>query len=242
MQIAKILEILNSISPFELQESWDNCGLILGECNAEFKQIYLSLEVTYGILEQMECNSLLITHHPLIFSPLKQLNFAQYPAKLLRLAIQKNIQLIAMHTNFDKTHFGEYVTREILGIQAYTKQDFLIRFVWQDSIESLCARVKECFHLDFLKFTESNHKSVQNVALITGSGGSFIRNLSGIDCLITGDVKYHEAMEAQALGINVIDCGHYELERYFGEILSPILTNYGYKAIMLTSQNPFNFV
>ena len=76
MQIAKILEILNSISPFELQESWDNCGLILGECNAEFKQIYLSLEVTYGILEQMECNSLLITHHPLIFSLFKHLNYA----------------------------------------------------------------------------------------------------------------------------------------------------------------------
>lgn len=242
MQVAKILEILNSISPFELQEVWDNCGLILGDSNAEFQRIYLSLEVTLPLLEKMESNALLITHHPLIFSPLKQLNFAQYPAKLLQLAIQKNIQLIAMHTNFDKTHFGEYVTREILGVQTYTKQDFLIRFVWEDSIESLCAHIKKKLHLNSLKFTESNHKNIQNVALVTGSGGSFIRNLVGIDCLITGDVKYHEAMEAQALGINVMDCGHYELECYFGEILSPILTNYGYKAIILDSQNPFNFV
>ncbi|TLD81144.1 Nif3-like dinuclear metal center hexameric protein [Helicobacter sp. MIT 11-5569] len=237
-----LLKILDSISPFELQEKWDNSGLILGSLKSEFQHIYLSLEVTLEILTKMESNSLLITHHPLIFSPLKRLNFEQYPAKLLKLAIQKNIQLIAMHTNFDKTHFGDYVAHKKLGIQTYTKEDFAIRFTWEDSLEALLKFVKEKLRISKLKYTQSNFKIPQSVALITGSGGSFIRELNDIDCLITGDVKYHEAMEAQALGINMIDCGHYELECYFGEILSPILTNYGYKAIILHSQNPFNFV
>ncbi|WP_299547626.1 Nif3-like dinuclear metal center hexameric protein [uncultured Helicobacter sp.] len=237
----KLLEILDSISPFELQEKWDNSGLILGALDRRVSQIYLSLEVTLEILKKMDSNSTLITHHPLIFSPLKQLNFTTYPAKLLELAIQKNIQLVAMHTNFDKTHFGKYVTQK-LEIQTYTQENFATHFLWEDSIESLLKHTKEKLAIPTLKYTLGNFKTPQRVALVTGSGGSFIRESNTIDCLITGDIKYHEAMEAQALGINIIDCGHYELERYFGEILSPILTNYGYKAIILTSQNPFNFV
>ncbi|MBX7490297.1 Nif3-like dinuclear metal center hexameric protein [Helicobacter turcicus] len=242
MQTFELLEILDSISPFALQEKWDNSGLILGAPNAEFRQIYLSLEATLEILEKLESNSLLITHHPLIFSPLKSLNFTQYPAKLLECAIKKEIQLIAMHTNFDKTHFGDYVVREKLGIRTYEKENFAVRFLWNDSIDSLLKHIKEKFTIPFLKFTQGNFKKPQRVALITGSGGSFVGELSEMDCLITGDVKYHEAMEAQALGINIIDCGHYELECYFGEILSQILTNHGYKAIISNSQNPFNFV
>ena len=104
--IAEILEKLDTLSPFALQESWDNSGLILGSKSRNFQKIYLALEVTQSILEQMEENSLLITHHPLIFSPLKTLIDETYPTALLNLAICKNIQLIAMHTNFDKTHFG----------------------------------------------------------------------------------------------------------------------------------------
>lgn len=241
MQTRKLLEILDSTSPFELQEKWDNSGLILGALEKEFSKIYLSLEVTLELLERMDSNSILITHHPLIFSPLKQLNFAQYPTKLIEQAIKKDIQLISMHTNFDKTHFGKYITQK-LQIKTSTQENFAMRFMWEGPIESLIKHTKEKLAIPTIKFTQGNSKTPQRVALVTGSGGSFIRELNSIDCLITGDVKYHEAMEAQALGINVIDCGHYELECYFGEILSPILTNYGYKAIILTSQNPFNFV
>lgn len=241
MQTQQLLEILDSISPFALQEKWDNSGLILGALEREFSTIYLSLEVTLENLKTMESNSLLITHHPLIFSPLKQLNYAQYPAKLLECAIQKNIQLIAMHTNFDKTHFGKHMAQK-LGIQTHTQEDFAIHFLWEDSTNALIHRIKERLSIASVKYTQGNTKSQQRVALITGSGGGFIKELKAIDCLITGDVKYHDAMEARALGINVIDCGHYELERYFGEVLCPILTNYGYKAIILHSQNPFSFV
>ena len=114
--ISHLLDILDSLSPFSLQESWDNSGLILGSKDASFKQIYVALEVTQELLEQIKADSLLITHHPLIFSPLKQLISESYPSSLLCLAIQKNIQLIAMHTNFDKTHFGKYITKEIYTI------------------------------------------------------------------------------------------------------------------------------
>ncbi len=240
--LATILNFLDTLSPFALQESWDNSGLILGTPQHNFEKIYLSLEVTESILEQMERDSLLITHHPLIFNPLKTIVFEDYPAKLLRLAILKNIQLVAMHTNFDKTHFGKYIVQEILKIQEFEQQDFVVYFQWRGTLESLCAHIKNKLSLKQLKITESQNLHCQNIALVTGSGGGFVRHLAKIDCLITGDIKYHEAMEAIMRNFHLIDCGHYELEHYFGKILLPLLTNQGYKAIILDSQNPFNFV
>ena len=73
MKIIDILEILNNISPFDLQENWDNSGLLLGEINDEVANIVLSLDVDFEMLEKVKNNSLIITHHPLIFKGLKQL-------------------------------------------------------------------------------------------------------------------------------------------------------------------------
>ncbi|MCL9820667.1 Nif3-like dinuclear metal center hexameric protein [Helicobacter sp. 14348-15] len=240
--ISHLLDILDSLSPFSLQESWDNSGLILGSKDGSFKQIYVALEVTQELLEQIKADSLLITHHPLIFSPLKQLISESYPSSLLCLAIQKNIQLIAMHTNFDKTHFGKYITKKILGIKNFSQEEFLVQFQWDSDFHSLCALIKEKFKLQTLKITQTTNPQCKNIALITGSGGSFISKLNHIDCFITGDIKYHEAMEGMQKNIHLIDCGHYELERYFGEILSSLLTNLGYKAIILDSKNPFSYI
>ena len=240
-KINNLLDTLNTISPFDLQESWDNSGLILGSRNDEFSNIYLSLEVDRNILESIPKDSVLITHHPLIFSPLKQIDFESYPSSLLKIAIQKNIKLIAMHTNFDKTHFGKYVVRKLLKIDSFNQDGFVVYFSWDSNLDSLCYKLKESLKIQTLKITKSS-QNCKNIALVTGSGASFVRSLSNVDCLITGDIKYHEAMEAMERNINLIDCGHYELECYFGEILADILTNYGYKAIILDSKNPFYFL
>lgn len=238
----EIFEFLESITPFSYQESWDNSGLILGGFEQGFNKIYLALEVDRKVLESLEEDSLLITHHPLIFSPLKQLIEDSYPASLIKLALKKNIQLLAIHTNFDKTHFGKYVVGNILGIKEYIQEDFIVFFDWERDFFALCQRLKSKMGIKHLKVTQSYNKNCKKVALVTGSGASFIRSLKGVDCFITGDIKYHDAMEALERGIHLIDCGHYELESYFGEILFPILTKKGYEAIITHSKNPFNFV
>lgn len=241
-KISELLKVLNQISPFELQESWDNSGLIIGSKNDSFSNIYLSLEVDRYILESAMEDSVIITHHPLIFSPLKSIISESYPASLIRLAIQKNIKLISMHTNFDKTHFGKYIAHKILEKDSYTQNEFLVEFEWNSDFVSLCERIKSKLNIKTLKITKTINEKCLKVGLITGSGASFIKHLENIDCFITGDIKYHEAMEAIEKNINLIDCGHYELERYFGEIMAEILTNQGYKAIIMDSKNPFDFL
>ncbi|WP_104721527.1 Nif3-like dinuclear metal center hexameric protein [Helicobacter mesocricetorum] len=238
----ELLEFLESITPFSYQESWDNSGLIVGGVQQGFNKIYLSLEADREVLESLEEDSLLITHHPLIFSPLKQFTDDTYPTSLIKLALKKNIQLLAMHTNFDKTHFGKYIVENILGIKEYFQEGFIMSFEWEGDFWALCQSIKDKMQIKHLKVTQSCNKNCQKIALVTGSGASFIHSLKGIDCFITGDIKYHDAMIALERGIHLIDCGHYELESYFGEILFPILTKKGYEAIITNSKNPFNFV
>jgi len=89
VKIKEVYDFLNTISPFELQEKWDNSGLLVGNENDEFKKVYISLDLDEELLQNVEENSLIITHHPLIFSPLKQVNFDSFATKSLRTLIQK---------------------------------------------------------------------------------------------------------------------------------------------------------
>ena len=67
-----------------------------------------------------------------------------------------------------------------------------------------------------------------------------MRNIEA-DCFLTGDIKYHDAMEAKALGLSMMDIGHYESERYFGEVLAQHLEKLGLSVIISPSKNPFTY-
>ena len=117
MKIAEIYEILNSVAPFEMQEDWDNSGLLLGEMNTQIKgKIYLSLDLDSDLIENAEENSLFITHHPLIFGAIKAINPLKFPGNLIYKMIKKNISLISVHTNFDKCVLNQFVATKILRL------------------------------------------------------------------------------------------------------------------------------
>ena len=89
MKISEIYNYLDELSPFALQEKWDNSGLLIGDFDQEITKVILSIDLDEALVESLEENSLVITHHPIIFGGLKQLRFNEYPSKLLRLMIQK---------------------------------------------------------------------------------------------------------------------------------------------------------
>ena len=118
MLLKEIYDSLNQIAPFELQEDWDNSGLLLGDMEAEVERILVTLDVTDEVVEQaIQANAdLIISHHPLIFSPVTKINSENFiTARILKLA-NNNINYIAMHTNMDATGLSE-VADELLGIK-----------------------------------------------------------------------------------------------------------------------------
>ena len=240
MKISQIYEFLNELSPFELQESWDNSGLLLGDFNQEVKKIVLSIDVDEELINSMDNDSLLITHHPIIFGGLKQLEFNKYPANLIQKMIQKNISNIAMHTNFDVTHLNDFVVKEVLGYKISNKDGFITYFDVDIEFNEFAKKISTAFGLPHAKCVKSS-KSLKKVALTTGSGCSLIKNIKA-DCFLTGDIKYHDAMEAKSINLSLIDIGHFESERFFSQILHPYLKNLGLEAIIASSKNPFTYI
>lgn len=238
MQLKEIESILDRVSPFENQSSWDNSGIIVGNRDSEIKKIYLALDVTFELIEQVDRDSLIITHHPLIFKPLKSLNFQKYPANILEVLIKKSISNIAMHTNFDLSHLNSYVLENVLGFKDFQKEDFLLYFNPKCTLQSLIELLKKRVGIDGLTLSGSLEDSIKRCAFCTGSGGSFIQDCN-CDVLITGDIKYHDAMIAKSMGITVVDIGHFGSERFFGEALKDALIDSELNAIISQPLNPF---
>jgi dinuclear metal center YbgI/SA1388 family protein len=243
MYINEIYNYLDSLSPFSLQEKWDNSGLIVGDMNDTFKKIYISLDLEESMIEKIEPNSLVLTHHPLIFSPLKTINNKSYSEKLLVLLIRKNIKLISMHTNIDKTHLNKYVVSKILGLKIEYTDNFICYVKLNKSFDSLNKKIVKKLNLKFNKYLKCNN-TVKTLAIATGSAMSLLSEIKA-DCFLTGDIKYHDAVEAKARHISLIDIGHYESEYYFATLMKNLIKKYliknEIKAIIVNSKNPFSY-
>ncbi len=240
MKIKEIYEKLNEISPFELQEKWDNSGLLVGDMEREFQHIALGLDLDKESLEQAKENTLFIVHHPLIFSGIKALDFSVYPANLLEIMVKKNLSLIAMHTNFDKTHLNTYVFEKVLGFKKESQEDFICRTTGEWSKDELLALLKEKLGLEVLKVVSPKQK-ITSIALTTGAGASLMDEVNA-DCFLTGDIKYHDAMKAMSQNLMMVDIGHYESEQFFAQIVRDELENLGVLGIITQSQNPFEII
>ncbi len=240
MSVEEIYKILDEISPFELQESWDNSGLLVGDWKHDVKQIVLSIDIDEELLKNIDEDTLIITHHPIIFGGLKQLQFNQYPAKLLQTMMQKNISNIAMHTNFDQTHLNAYVATQVLGYEIGEKEGFVAYLEVDEDFDVFAKNIGKKLGLKHIRCIK-NHEKIRRVALTTGSGASLMKTIKA-DCFLTGDIKYHDAMEAKTIGLSMIDIGHFESERYFGEVLAKDLENLGLSVIISSSKNPFEYL
>lgn len=240
MTVQDIYTYLDELSPFAMQEGWDNSGLLVGDFSQEITHVVLSIDIDAELIEAIPENSLLITHHPIIFGGLKQLQFNQYPAKILAPMIRKNITNIAMHTNFDQTHLNDYVATKVLGYPIIAKEGFVAYLGVDEPYDTFAQKIKIALGLPHTRGVKC-HEHIRTCALVTGSGASLMRNIEA-ECFLTGDIKYHDAMEASSLGLSMIDVGHYESERYFGEVLGGHLEKLGLSVIISPSKNPFTYL
>ena len=236
MKLKKIYDFLNQISPFELQEEWDNSGLLVGSFDNDIEKVYLTLDLDDGLIEKVEENSLIIAHHPLIFKPLKNVIPTSFSTKLLVKLIQKNISFIAMHTNFDKTHLNRYVAENVLNLKGEAF-DFVYTAKIDKPFDEFAEFIREKLNLQCLKVVKCND-FIKTVSLTTGAGMSLLPYIK-TDLFLTGDIKYHEAMDAKIRGVSLIDIGHYESEKFFTDALYRDIKDLELEIVKINSENPF---
>lgn len=240
MKIAEIYQILDEVAPFEAQESWDNSGLLLGNMDDEFDKIYASIDLDSNLIQKIEKNSLVITHHPLIFKGLRSLNPSVYPSNLIYEIIKKDIKLISMHTNFDKFVLNKFVASEILGYEIAEIRDFLVFFEVNKSFDEFAKEIKQKLKISNLRVVKAG-EFIKTATLCTGSGADLLGSFKS-DCFLTGDLKYHSALESLENKISLIDINHFESEAYFGQSLAKNLQKYNLNIIITNSINPFLYI
>ncbi|MCR8684033.1 Nif3-like dinuclear metal center hexameric protein [Campylobacter ureolyticus] len=240
MKIAEIYQILDEVAPFEAQESWDNSGLLLGNMDDEFDKIYASIDLDSNLIQKIEKNSLVITHHPLIFKGLKSLNPSVYPSNLIYEIIKKDIKLISMHTNFDKFVLNQFVASEILGYKITEIRDFLVFFEVNKIFDEFAKEIKQKLKISNLRVVKAS-EFIKIATLCTGSGADLLGSFKS-DCFLTGDLKYHSALESLENKISLIDINHFESEAYFGQSLAKNLQKYNLNIIITNSINPFLYI
>ena len=238
MKLQDIYDHLNTISPFSLQEKWDNSGLIVGELGREVYEVVVSLDIDSDMIENAKEGTLFVVHHPLIFGKLAQLDFASYPSNLLEKMILKKHSLIAMHTNFDQTHLNRYVFEKVLGFSLETQHPFVCTTKGQWHYKELLSLLKEKLNLPTLKVV-GKKETIASIAMTTGAGASLMDEVEA-DCFLTGDIKYHDAMKAMSENLMMVDIGHYESERFFAEIMAGELKVLPLLVIIANSKNPFH--
>lgn len=223
MQIKAIYDFLDEIAPFDTAADFDNCGLSVGSLKKDVSKILIALDVTSEVIEEAKSMGaeLVITHHPLIFTPVSSVD----ADTLLYKAVASGITFIASHTCLDKAVGGvNHCLADKVGITSLTDcpED---EFLKMGDIEPMTAdefakKIKSALG-GKVSYTDSG-KVIEKVALCSGSGGDLVRasSLAGADALLTGEAKHHELLDSREAGISLFAAGHYETEVVVCEYLA----------------------
>ena len=219
----EIVKKIEEFAPLETQEAWDMSGWIVETPELEIKKVIFALTVSDDIVEQAVKHgaNMIISHHPLFTVPYKY----------------RNLNIYCAHTNLDKANGGTTdILVKALHLQSKIYNDF-VRIVSLDNEMSV-----EFLNLKLLPISPHlrivNNKKVRTIKTIgfcAGSGSEFIKD-TPCDAFVTGDIKYHTAIESNKV---IYDIGHFESEILSVELLKTLSAT-GENGVIAYEESPFS--
>lgn len=211
--IQQIYQFLAEKAPVELAAKWDNVGILV-DAGISPTGVLFALDITPEVVEEaasLNCH-LIVSHHPVIFHPLKQIDSNDVVFQL----ISKKISAICMHTNLDAADGGvNDVLAELLGVQVTQKFAEDCGRIGTVEPSSVLAFGQHCTRVLGTKVKCIDVPDmVTTVALVSGAGGGYVAQAfaAGADLLVTGEASHHDALEARRLGVGLVVAGHYATE------------------------------
>lgn len=224
LTIHEIYTEMQRMAPLGLAESWDNAGLLV-DCGAPVDSVLVALDITPEVVSeaaQKGCG-LIVSHHPVIFAPLKSLSERDVAYRL----VSGRISAICMHTNLDAAEDGvNDVLAGLFGIKdaaAFANGCGRVGQIEQTTVPELALRAQSVLAARCnaplsgpavqIKYADTG-RPVRRLAVISGAGGSMFDEAiaQGADCLLTGEANHHHACDAKRLGLSLIAAGHYATE------------------------------
>lgn len=262
LKVKELRSIMEQYAPVNLSESYDNVGLMVGNSEQNISSVLVALDCTLDVIDEAlakKCN-VILTHHPLLFKkPANITNESLLGKKIIKL-IQNDISLYSSHTNLDSTDGGiNDMLVKLLGFpkgkvispnRNYAKENGseetgigrLVSIDNQVMLSELCRNVKEKLGIPALRYVGRENKVISKIALISGSGSDYLElcRKSGADCVITGDITYHNASDYREMDVALIDAGHFYTEwlalKQIGILLQNKIAELGYKNCVLFSE------
>lgn len=229
MTVMDVVRAVDAIAPFESQMDWDNSGLLVGDPEGEVTRILVTLDATTAVIEEAARlgAEVIVTHHPVIFRGIKRLLAGDPPYE----AAVRGIAVISAHTCYDMAPRGvNAALADALGLRER-------RPLWEErpgaedgrtlglvgelpcpmSREELAAWVEEALGLrpGFVRhLPAAGPESIRRVAVCGGAGADYLADAKKLGCAayITGDVRHHEFLAAEEMGLLLMDAGHFATE------------------------------
>ena len=239
MEWKEIHKALNKLAPEQLACDWDNSGLLAGPSQKEIRKVCIALDasfsaVEYGVKEKCD---LLLTHHPLIFRPIKRIDDSGTVEKKLLTLMENRVSLYAMHTNFDSVKggmadlaagkLGLKDTRPLKKTEGFPGCGIgrIGNLKEKMKVSDFLAKAKEAFHPEAVGFYQGDKGLcdwIDRVALCPGSGGDMMEEAQkeGAQLYVTGDLKYHAGMDGAQEGLSLLNIDHYSMEIPFVEYMT----------------------
>lgn len=243
--VADIIKVMETMAPLRLAEEWDNVGLQVGQLDWPVRSIWVALDPLYDVVDGACRNGvdLLITHHPLIFNPLRCINFDTPVGSVIQAAAGHKLAIFAAHTNFDSAADG---INDLLAfrvgladLKVLKRGDHPCEDSATDDLQKqglgrvgeleetmellpLALSIKKKMGLKYIKIAGKPDLPVRRVAVCSGSGSGLMKDFysSGAQVFISGDLRYHDAREVEALNLGLIDMGHFASEYLAIEVLA----------------------
>ena len=227
--VGDILKYVETLAPKSMKMDWDNVGLLCGSKGQPVTKCLIALDPFEGVCrEAAEVGAeMILTHHPLIFSPLKNITDETSIGRSVQLLCRYGISAVNAHTNLDCAPGG---VNDVLaaklglldirvinpsGTDSEGREWGLLRcgYVQEQTLDSFLPHVKEALGSKGLRYVDGG-KPVRKVAVGGGScaGGMLEALDTGCDTFVTADVKYNQFWDAHDLGLNLIDAGHFATE------------------------------
>jgi dinuclear metal center YbgI/SA1388 family protein len=227
MQIADVIDEIQAVAPESTAMEWDNVGLQVGAVDERCHGVLVCLEATPDVADEAARlgANLIVTHHPLIFSPLKAIQTDQPLGQLLRRLLADGTAVYTAHTNLDAAPgVGTAAAlADKLGLEEFSPLleegevplGAVGKLAGEPPVDAVVGRIRRALRPARLTVVGDTDRPVRTLALMPGSGGDAVgpAAAAGADVLVCGDLKHHDALDALALGLTVIDATHYATER-----------------------------
>ena len=233
----EIIDFLNSVAPPQLAESYDNVGLLLGESQKDVHKVLVTLDVDEMVVREAQALGveMILSHHPLIFSPLKRITGEDGLSKTIMAMLKHDISLVSVHTNFDsvKDGLGDAFLDKLAETEHRTSLDGdeengigRIADMKEPALfEALLTNIKQAFGMRSLRYIGDEKKMIRKIAVVNGGGAEYVYAAKerGADCFISGDIKYHQARFAYENDIAFVEVPHYNAEIMFCGMMKNLL-------------------